>query len=429
VAAWIQGSWSQLEHWASRCVSGIRGEAKLLSARADCLQQALRLSEGIAAYRILQDFRELDLRDVVNDIVELLRQCLIIMISSTGGGALIGGLAGGIGGAGVGAIPGVALGAAAGAQLGEWILIVMGLKALTEFIVKGMPEISHAYWDGIRQSWLAATPPRLPQQPVPVDGFAVQHAAEKIARGHVAMFVLLLMGIVAYLAKGRGSMADLAETVRGSKAGPRFAQWMVSNEDKLRVEPRLRAPEASTNTAATPRESAGPPARVQPRGRVNPPREIPSKASEGDKALPENSRFGNVPNEITTSSGIVIKPTNGKTTTVLGSYSSDMDNIINGKLAYPKTTDFGAKSGGYNVLNVPDTMFASRTPDQFWNEVNAPFLDSAMQRGDPIYIATKPSAAVLLKADGSLTGFGREIKYLTSNGYTYNSSTGLMTKP
>jgi hypothetical protein len=41
----------------------------------------------------------------VNDIVELLRQCLIIMVTSTGGGALIGGLAGGIGGAGVGAIP------------------------------------------------------------------------------------------------------------------------------------------------------------------------------------------------------------------------------------------------------------------------------------------------------------------------------------
>lgn len=198
--------------------------ARLLSARADSLQRALRLSEGIAAYRILQDFRELDLRDVVNDIVELLRQCLIVMITSTGGGALIGGVAGGIGGAGIGAIPGAAIGAAAGAQLGEWILIIMGLKALTEFVVKGMPEISRTYWDGIRQAWLAVTPPPLPQQPVRVDVFAIQHAAEKIARGHVAMFVLLLMGIVAYLAKGRGSMADLAETVRGSKAGPRFAE-------------------------------------------------------------------------------------------------------------------------------------------------------------------------------------------------------------
>jgi RES domain-containing protein len=242
------GSWNQLERWASQRVSNVRGEARLLSARADSLQEALRLSEGMAVYRILQDFRELDLRGVVNGIVGLLRQCLIVMITSTGGGALIGGLVGGIGGAGVGAVPGVAIGAAAGAQMGEWILVFMGLKALTEFVVKDMPEISRTYWDGIRQAWLAVTPPPLPQQPVRVDRLAVLHAAEKIARGHVAMFVLLLMGIVAYLAKGRGSMADLAETVRVSKAGPGFAEWMVRNEGKLKAEPRLQIIEKAKPT-------------------------------------------------------------------------------------------------------------------------------------------------------------------------------------
>jgi len=242
VTDWMQGSWSQLERWASRRVAGIRGEAKLLTARADSLQQALRLSEGMAVYRILRDFRELDFRDVVDDIVELLRQCLIVMITSTGGGALIGGVAGGIGGAGVGAIPGAGIGAAAGAQMGEWILIVMGLEKLTEYIVRDMPDIARTYWDGIRQAWLAATPPSLPQQRVHVDAFAIRHAAEKIARGHVAMFVLLLMGIVAYLAKGRGNMADLAGSARSSKAGPKFAEWMVRNESRLKTEPRLQAP-------------------------------------------------------------------------------------------------------------------------------------------------------------------------------------------
>ena len=423
-------SWQQLERWASRHTSGIRGEAKLISARADSLQQAIRLSEGLAVYWILRDFRELDLQGVVNDIVEVLRQCLVVMLSTTGGGALIGGIAGGIGGAGVGAIPGVVVGAGAGAQVGEWILIAMGLKALAEYVVKDMPDIARDYWAGIRQAWLAATSPPLPQQPVRVDRLAVCHAAEKIARAHVAVFVLLLMGIVAYLAKGLGSMGELAESVRGSKVGPKFAEWMVRNEGKLKTEPRLRAPEfaPTTSTAAT-GKSARPTARVQLRAKVNPPREVQSNIPKGEKALSKSTQFGNVPKEITTSSGIVIKPTDGKTTTVLGSFSSDMDNIVNGKLAYPKTTDFGTKPGGYNVLNVPDTMFTSRTPDQFWNEVNVPFLDSAMQRGDPIYIATKPSAAALLKADGSLTGFGREIKYLTSNGYRYNPSTGLMTKP
>ena len=128
-------SWQQLERWAARHTSGIRGEAKLISARADSLQQAIRLSEGLAIYWILRDFRELDLQGVVSDIVEVLRQCLVVMLTTTGGGALIGGIAGGVGGAGVGAIPGVVVGAGAGAQVGEWILIAMGLKALANGVV------------------------------------------------------------------------------------------------------------------------------------------------------------------------------------------------------------------------------------------------------------------------------------------------------
>jgi len=147
-------SWQQLERWAGRHTSGIRGEAKLISARADSLQQAIRLSEELAVYRILRDFRELDLQGVVNDIVEVLRQCLIVMLATTGGGALIGGIAGGVGGAGVGAIPGVVVGAGAGAQVGEWILIAMGLKALAEYVVKDIPGIARDYWVGIRQAWL-----------------------------------------------------------------------------------------------------------------------------------------------------------------------------------------------------------------------------------------------------------------------------------
>lgn len=243
-------SWQQLERWASRRTSGIRGEAKLISARADSLQQAIRLSEGLAVYWILRDFRELDLQGVVNDIVEVLRQCLVVMLTTTGGGALIGGIAGGAGGAGVGAIPGVVVGAGAGAQVGEWILIAMGLKALAEYVVKDMPGIARDYWAGIRQAWLAANPPPLPQQPVRVNQLALHHAAEKIARAHVAVFVLLLMGIVAYLAKGRGSMGELAESVRGSKVGPRFAEWMVRNEGKLKTSARLQPLKIKTQTRA-----------------------------------------------------------------------------------------------------------------------------------------------------------------------------------
>ncbi|QRP63144.1 hypothetical protein I6J77_13615 [Rhodanobacter sp. FDAARGOS 1247] len=240
LATSIQDSWNQLERWAGRQISGARNEARLISARADALQLAITLSEGLAVYRILRDFQHLDLDAVVNDIVAVLRQCLIVMLTSTGGGALIGGVAGGVFGVGVGAAPGVVIGAAAGAQMGEWILIFMGLRALSEYIVRDMPDIARAYWDGIRLAWSAASPSPLPQQPIRVDRFAIQHAAEKIARAHVAMFVLLLMGILAYLAKGRGDMGQLAEGVRSSRMGPKFADWMVRNEGRLKAEPRLR---------------------------------------------------------------------------------------------------------------------------------------------------------------------------------------------
>lgn len=241
-------SWQQLERWADRHTSGIRGKARLVSARADSVRQAIRLSEGLAVYWILRDFRDLNLQGVVNDIVEVLRQCLIVMLTTTGGGALIGGIAGGIGGVGVGAVPGVVIGAGAGAQVGEWILIAMGLKALAEYVVNDMPGIARDYWAGIHQAWQAAAPPSLPQQPARIDPLAVHHAAEKIARAHVAVFVLLLMGIVAYLAKGSGSMTELAQSVRGSKVGPRFAEWMVRNEGRLKVEPRLRVQENTTTS-------------------------------------------------------------------------------------------------------------------------------------------------------------------------------------
>ncbi|MFC5527754.1 DUF6861 domain-containing protein [Rhodanobacter ginsengisoli] len=242
VTRWIDDSWRKLHDWAGRQAASLRGEARLIATRADCLQLAIERSEGLATDQIVRDFHELDVREVINNILAVLRQCLIVMITSTGGGALIGGIAGGIGGVGVGAIPGVAIGAAAGAQVGEWILIVMGLKALTEYIVHDMPAIARNYREGLCRAWLAASSPPLPQQQVRVDAFALQNAAATLARGHVAMFVLLLMGIVAYLAKGRGSIGELADNVRNGKLGSRFADWMVRNEEKLKAEPRLQTP-------------------------------------------------------------------------------------------------------------------------------------------------------------------------------------------
>ena len=121
-------------------------------------------------------------------------------------------------------------------------------------------------------------------------------------------------------------------------------------------------------------------------------------------------------------SGASLQTTPGQTTTILGRYTPDMQNVIEG-LQYPQTLDFGPNPNGFNVLNVPQDVAAPLTADQFWNSYNRPFLDEAWTRGDAIVAATNPEGASLSNATG-LTGFGREAQYLTDNlNARYNSFT------
>lgn len=70
--------------------------------------------------------------------------------------------------------------------------------------------------------------------------------------------------------------------------------------------------------------------------------------------------------------------------------------------------------------------------DEFWNEVNQPFLDQAISRGDNIVLVTKPTDSALNRTlpDGTVvrSGFGREYDYLQQHGYTYDSATSAMIK-
>lgn len=63
-----------------------------------------------------------------------------------------------------------------------------------------------------------------------------------------------------------------------------------------------------------------------------------------------------VPKRLTTSvsSGTEIVATPGKTTTILGRWDPDMQHVVPEVTGGLKSWDFGAKPGGFNVLNVPD---------------------------------------------------------------------------
>ena len=131
-----------------------------------------------------------------------------------------------------------------------------------------------------------------------------------------------------------------------------------------------------------------------------------------------------------TSNGLKLEATSGKTTTVLGTFKSDTGSIID-KLGNIKSLDFGPRDGGFNLLNTPDELYKS--PEQFWNEYNRPWLDNVIERGDIVKIATEPTYNNLYRINNvtgetELTGFGREFEYLKSHDYTFDPVTKSMIK-
>lgn len=129
-------------------------------------------------------------------------------------------------------------------------------------------------------------------------------------------------------------------------------------------------------------------------------------------------------------SGVEIKSTPGKTTTILGRFSEDTKEILK-ELNYPKSTDFEAKPGDFNMLNTPDEYFQQLGEEGFWNKYNKPFLDKAIERGDVFVMATRPTDKTMYTYENGtkkLTGFGKEYFYLQSKGYIYDEQLSIMKK-
>ena len=125
-------------------------------------------------------------------------------------------------------------------------------------------------------------------------------------------------------------------------------------------------------------------------------------------------------------SGATLNAKPDKTTTILGRYQDDTKFIIK-ELKIPKSTDFGEKRGGFNILNTPDELY--KNPQQFWDEYNKPFIDNAIKRNDDFILVTKPTIDKLyLKDRKTLTGFGREYYYLRDKGYIFDDALNMMIK-
>ncbi len=142
---------------------------------------------------------------------------------------------------------------------------------------------------------------------------------------------------------------------------------------------------------------------------------------------------GGVRLEFQPSSGVLLEATPGRTTTILGNYRQDMRGIID-ELGNVKSLDFGARPGGFNVLNVSDDLSVS--PKQFWTEYNQPWLENALARNDVFLMATQPqfgSNSFLFRANETtrkleLSGFGREYLQMRRSGYVLDPVTKQMVR-
>lgn len=201
-------------------------------------------------------------------MIEACKDIALYYGGSVVAGSVVGGAAGFFAG-GVGAVPGAMAGAAAGSQVGIWVLTVLGLKSLAEYLVGALPEAIRYYEIGFRRAWGPAPhgtrPNALATSSAAPD---VRQAAIDFGNGHVILIAAMLMALVAYLTRGKGDKAALLKEIReSSRLGPKVAAWVQANEGKLLNHPHLnpnvrssKAPQAvAPSTAQSPSQLAGRP--------------------------------------------------------------------------------------------------------------------------------------------------------------------------
>jgi hypothetical protein len=113
--------------------------------------------------------------------------------------------------------------------------VLTGLKSVAVFMKDALPAAVRCYGLGFKEAWGE------PTDKAPWASFAWK----RIAQGHVLFLMALLMGIVAYLTRGKGDFGALLTEVRASKKlGPKMAEWIEANKDDLLKNPELQ-PKAS----------------------------------------------------------------------------------------------------------------------------------------------------------------------------------------
>lgn len=224
--------------------------------RIDSVRLALVSSYPIIQNNLKHRWASIEIERILPVLMQVIREVVMIVGGSVAIGAMVGGFAGALA-FGAGAGPGAVIGGGIGLQVGNLILMALGLSAISEYFCNGLSPCLSLIYEGIKTAWGAEN--SLEHAGLdPTGGAAakkadrIQRAAWQLACGQEQLVLLLLTAIVTYLMRGqiRSSVLNSMETVATRSASLRagmrnreMAAWLARNEQKMIADPRLQANE------------------------------------------------------------------------------------------------------------------------------------------------------------------------------------------
>ena len=251
--------------------------------RIDHVRQAMALSYPIMQSDLSRKWASININEILPVLIKLVQEVVMVLGGSVAVGGAVGGAVGSLA-FGAGALPGVMVGTGIGLQVGNLILMALGLAAIAEYFYQGLPACLATLQEGLATAWHAEDGLK-PAGLDPTGGSAAQvqerteRAARQLARGQEQLVMLLLTAIVTYLTRGQmkagvmnsmESIATRSARLQSEISNKEFATWLARNEQKILAQPELQVKEAaplskqepkpvnelrSTKEAATPIEA------------------------------------------------------------------------------------------------------------------------------------------------------------------------------
>ena len=191
----------------------------------------------------------IELSTIWSVLIDALKDAALCYGGAVVAGAAAGGAVGVLG-FGAGAVPGALLGAKAGSVAGTWLLGLLGLKSLVEYLGETIPQALAAYEEGFRLAWDAGDKASTARSGMS-NAIRIERAAARLADGHAVILVALLAAIVAYLTRGKSDRTTvLAEIRQSPRLGPKVAEWVERHEAVLIRHPALRGKAPAVDAGA-----------------------------------------------------------------------------------------------------------------------------------------------------------------------------------